>query len=95
MAAKTMIPKFRTEKEEADWWDAHPEVITELFHVRLGLHVLGVQPGRFAQDGEVGGGHAFKPQALSVARGARGDVHLADRGDQEAAQGFALFVFDL
>ena len=27
----TRIPKFRTEKEEAEWWDAHPEVITELF----------------------------------------------------------------
>jgi len=25
------MPRFRTEKEEAAWWDAHPEVITELF----------------------------------------------------------------
>lgn len=24
------IPKFRTEKEEAEWWDSHPEVATEL-----------------------------------------------------------------
>ncbi|MFN0102660.1 MAG: CopG family antitoxin [Bryobacteraceae bacterium] len=24
------IPKFRTEAEEADWWDAHPEVATEI-----------------------------------------------------------------
>ena len=31
MATKTMIPKFKTEKEEAAWWDAHPEVITALF----------------------------------------------------------------
>jgi predicted DNA binding CopG/RHH family protein len=29
--AKTRMPKFRSEKEEAEWWDAHPEVITELF----------------------------------------------------------------
>ncbi len=28
---KTRIPNFRSEKEEAEWWDAHPEVITELF----------------------------------------------------------------
>lgn len=31
MRTKTTIPKFTTEKEEAAWWDAHPEVITELF----------------------------------------------------------------
>ena len=31
MATKIRIPKFKSEKEEADWWDAHPEVITELF----------------------------------------------------------------
>src|ERR1035438_536213 len=31
MTAKTRIPNFRSEKEEAQWWDAHPEVITELF----------------------------------------------------------------
>ena len=31
MQRKTTIPKFKTEKEEAAWWDAHPEVITELF----------------------------------------------------------------
>ena len=24
------IPKFRTEAEEADWWDSHPEVATEI-----------------------------------------------------------------
>jgi predicted DNA binding CopG/RHH family protein len=24
------IPKFHTEAEEADWWDAHPEVATEI-----------------------------------------------------------------
>lgn len=31
MATKTKIPKFKSEKEEAGWWDAHPEVITDLF----------------------------------------------------------------
>jgi predicted DNA binding CopG/RHH family protein len=31
MRTKITIPKFKTEKEEAAWWDAHPEVITELF----------------------------------------------------------------
>ena len=25
------IPKFATEEEEAAWWDAHPEVLTERF----------------------------------------------------------------
>jgi predicted DNA binding CopG/RHH family protein len=31
MPTGTAIPKFNTEKEEAEWWDAHPDVITELF----------------------------------------------------------------
>lgn len=31
MATKTAVPRFKSEKEEADWWDAHPEIITELF----------------------------------------------------------------
>ena len=31
MPAKTRIPAFRSEKEEAEWWDAHPEVVTALF----------------------------------------------------------------
>lgn len=26
----TTIPKFRTETAEAEWWDAHPEVATEV-----------------------------------------------------------------
>jgi predicted DNA binding CopG/RHH family protein len=25
------IPRFATEEEEATWWDAHPEVLTERF----------------------------------------------------------------
>jgi predicted DNA binding CopG/RHH family protein len=24
------IPKFRTEAEEAEWWDSHPQVVTDL-----------------------------------------------------------------
>jgi predicted DNA binding CopG/RHH family protein len=31
MPAKVGIPKFKSEKEEAEWWDAHPGVITKLF----------------------------------------------------------------
>jgi hypothetical protein len=31
MATRQRIPGFRSEKGEAAWWDAHPEVITELF----------------------------------------------------------------
>ena len=31
MPTNTAIPKFKSEKEEAQWWDAHPEVITALF----------------------------------------------------------------
>ena len=31
MATKPRMPRFKSEREEAAWWDAHPEVITELF----------------------------------------------------------------
>ena len=31
MATKQKIPRFKSEQEEAAWWDAHPDVITELF----------------------------------------------------------------
>jgi hypothetical protein len=31
MAIKRRLPGFKSEQEEAAWWDAHPEVITELF----------------------------------------------------------------
>jgi predicted DNA binding CopG/RHH family protein len=31
MATKAAVPRFKSEKEEAEWWDAHPEIITELF----------------------------------------------------------------
>jgi hypothetical protein len=31
MTNKVRIPDFKSEKEEAEWWDAHPEIITKLF----------------------------------------------------------------
>ena len=31
MAAKVRIPRFKSEKEEAESWDAHPDVIIRLF----------------------------------------------------------------
>jgi len=31
MATKHRMPRFKSEQEEAAWWDSHPEVITELF----------------------------------------------------------------
>ncbi len=31
MANTVRIPKFKSEKEEAQWWDAHPEMMTKLF----------------------------------------------------------------
>ena len=29
-AKQITIPKFRSEAEEAEWWDSHPEVATEI-----------------------------------------------------------------
>ncbi|MGH9782999.1 MAG: hypothetical protein ACRD88_02340, partial [Terriglobia bacterium] len=34
------LPKFKNEAEEADWWDAHPEVITEAFERAYGKKAL-------------------------------------------------------
>ena len=31
MPTGTRIPNFKSEAEEAEWWDAHPEVVTALF----------------------------------------------------------------
>jgi len=31
MPTNIRIPKFKSEKQEAEWWDAHPEVVTALF----------------------------------------------------------------
>ena len=30
------FPSFRNEAEEADWWDAHPEVVTKAFEKAYG-----------------------------------------------------------
>ena len=29
-----IIPKFRTEAEEAEWWDSHPDAATEIMKPR-------------------------------------------------------------
>ena len=31
MATRSRIPRFKSERQEAEWWDAHPKVITALF----------------------------------------------------------------
>ena len=31
MRTKTKIPNFKSEREEAEWWDANPDVVTTLF----------------------------------------------------------------
>jgi predicted DNA binding CopG/RHH family protein len=31
MPTRIAVPKFKSEREEAQWWDAHPEVVTALF----------------------------------------------------------------
>ena len=31
MPTSIAIPKFESEREEAQWWDAHPEIVTALF----------------------------------------------------------------
>ena len=31
MPTSIAIPEFKSEREEAQWWDAHPEVVTALF----------------------------------------------------------------
>jgi len=31
MPTKIVIPRFKSEREEAQWWDTHPEVATALF----------------------------------------------------------------
>jgi hypothetical protein len=31
MPTRVAVPTFKSEREEAQWWDAHPEVIAALF----------------------------------------------------------------
>ncbi len=42
---KTVIPKFRSEKEEAEWWDSHPEVATRLLKQALKQGTVQRRPG--------------------------------------------------
>ena len=42
---KTVIPRFRSEKEEAQWWDAHPEVATLLLKQALKQGAVQRRPG--------------------------------------------------
>ena len=42
---KTVIPKFRSEKEEAQWWDAHPQVATRLLKRALKQGTAQRRPG--------------------------------------------------
>ena len=41
------VPKFRSEAEEADWWDAHPEVILKAVERAYGKEALD----RFFREG--------------------------------------------
>lgn len=34
------VPEFKNEAEEADWWDAHPEVVTKAFEQAYGKGVV-------------------------------------------------------
>jgi len=42
---KSAIPKFYSEKEEAEWWDAHPETATRLLKKALKQGGLQRRPG--------------------------------------------------
>jgi predicted DNA binding CopG/RHH family protein len=44
-ARKLTIPKFRSEKEEAEWWDAHPQVATRLLKKALRQGTVQRRPG--------------------------------------------------
>jgi len=46
MAGKKMtIPKFRSEREEAEWWDAHRDVATRLLKKALKQGTVQRRPG--------------------------------------------------
>lgn len=32
---RTPIPQFRTEAQEAEWWDSHPEAATEIMKLAI------------------------------------------------------------
>lgn len=41
---KIAIPKFRSEKEEAEWWDAHPRIATRLLKQALKRGIVQRRP---------------------------------------------------
>ncbi len=43
---KIGISKFRSEKEEAEWWDAHPQVATRLLKQALTQGTVQRRPGQ-------------------------------------------------
>jgi len=43
---KIAIPKFRSEKQEAEWWDAHPQVATRLLRQALKQGAVQRRPGQ-------------------------------------------------
>ncbi len=42
---KSAIPKFHSEKEEAEWWDAHPQAATRLLKKALRQGAIQRRPG--------------------------------------------------
>jgi predicted DNA binding CopG/RHH family protein len=42
---KIVIPKFRSEQQEAQWWDAHPAVATRLLKQALKRGAVQRRPG--------------------------------------------------
>jgi predicted DNA binding CopG/RHH family protein len=42
---KIVIPTFRSEKEEVEWWDAHPAVATRLLKQALKRGTVQRRPG--------------------------------------------------
>jgi len=61
MATKHKMPAFRSEQEEAAWWDAHPEVITELFlKARKEGRIKRLPIGRLGMNNARSGGWATR-----------------------------------
>lgn len=40
----TPIPSFANEQEEAEWWDAHPDALTERFQIARQQGAIRVYP---------------------------------------------------
>src|SRR5262249_25032321 len=67
----TVIPRFKSEAEEADWWDAHPEVATEIMKraLKAGKSRRPVSPQ--------GGNHAITRARFENRPATRGSEELA------------------